>query len=105
MPSAPTGKPKPPCLGAACFRMKLLRLLLAVIRQNPIASLRELGTILLQAVQDDQVGLIHHRSAIFLHVVRAGLLLLRRSAVLLLLSNRPAGDRQRQQSGYQERFT
>jgi hypothetical protein len=86
------------------FEEGFLRLLLTVIGQDLITSLGELGAILLQAVQNDEVGVVHHRTAEFLDVVSAGLLLLRRSATLLL-GDGPAGDRQRQQSGYQESFT
>jgi hypothetical protein len=106
MPSARTDKRGPPPeTGAAGFRKQLLGLLLAVIGQDLIASLGELGAILLQAAQNDKVGVVHHRTAEFLDVVSAGLLLLWRSAALLLLGDGPAGDRQRQQSGYQESFT
>ena len=87
------------------FEEGFLRLLLTVIGQDLITSLGELGAILLQAVQNDEVGVVHHCTAEFLDVVSAGLLLLRRSAALLLLGDGPAGDRQRQQSGYQESFT
>jgi hypothetical protein len=87
------------------FEGDFLRLLLAVIGQDLITSLGELGAILLQAAQNDEVGVVHHSTAEFLDVVSAGLLLLRRSAALLLLGDGPAGDRQRQQSGYQESFT
>ena len=105
MPSARTDKRAPPPeTGAAGFKRELLGLLLAVIGQDLITSLGELGAILLQAAQNDKVGVVHHRAAEFLDVVSAGLLLLRRSATLLL-GDGPAGDRQRQQSGYQESFT
>jgi hypothetical protein len=87
------------------FEDGFLRLLLTVIGQDLITSLGQLGAILLQAAQNDEVGVVHHRTAEFLDVVGAGLLLLRRSATLLLLGDGPAGDRQRQQSGYQESFT
>jgi len=105
MPSARTDKRAPPPeTGAAGFKRELLGLLLAVIGQDLITSLGELGAILLQAAQNDEVGVVHYRTAEFLDVVSAGLLLLRRSATLLL-GDGPAGDRQRQQSGYQESFT
>jgi hypothetical protein len=81
--------------GAVGFRIKLLGFLLTVIGQDLIAGLGELGTNLLQAVQNDEVGIVHHRAAKFLNVVSAGLLLLRRSAALLLLGDGPTGDRQR----------
>src|SRR3569832_1035684 len=80
-------------------------LLLAVVGQNLVAGFGQLGSVLLQAVQNDKVVLIHHRAAEFLNVVGTGLLLFRRSAVLLLLGHGSGRDRQRQQSSYQESFT
>ena len=50
-------------------------------------------------------GVVHHRTTVFLDVVGTGLLLLGRSAVLLLLGHGSGGDRQRQQSSYEESFT
>jgi len=91
--------------GGGAFEGGFLRLLLAVTDEDLITSLGELGPVLLQAVQNDEVGVVHHRTTEFLHVVSASLLLLRRSAALLLLGDGPAGDRQRQQSGDEERFT
>jgi hypothetical protein len=88
----------------AGFPKWLLRLLLAVINQNLIARLCQLGAVLLQAVQNGEVVLVHHCTAEFLNVMGAGFLLLGRSA-MLLLGHCAGGDRQRQQSGYEERFT
>ena len=65
---------------------RYLGLLLPVVGQNLVAGLGQLGTVLLKAVQNDEVAVIHHRATVFLHVVGTGLLLLGRSAVLLLLS-------------------
>jgi hypothetical protein len=99
------GEAAPGEQGRPDFESSALRVLLAVVDQNLVAGLGQLGAVLLQAVQDNEVGLSHHRTAELLHVVSAGLLLLRRPAVLLLLGNGCAGDRKRQQSGYQESLT
>src|SRR5579872_3202047 len=82
---------RPPGTGSGLFSRQLLRLLLAVVDQNLVAGLGELGTILLQAVQDNQIRLIHDRATVLLHVMSTGLLLLRRSAVLI--GERRSGDR------------
>jgi hypothetical protein len=87
------------------FEEGFLRLLLAVTDQNLIAGLGQLGAILLQAVQNDEVGVVHHRTAEFLNVMGTGFLLLDRSAMLLLLGHSPGRNRQRQQGGNEERFT
>jgi hypothetical protein len=86
------------------FEGDFLRLLLAVIGQDLITSLGELGAILLQAAQNDEVGVVHYRTAEFLDVVSAGFLLLRRAAALLL-GDGTGRDRQRQQGDYQDQFT
>src|SRR5579872_3645226 len=92
MLSAGMAKTKPPPgTGSGLFSRQLLRLLLAVVDQNLVAGLGELGTILLQAVQDNQIRLIHDRATVLLHVMSTGLLLLRRSAVLI--GERRSGDR------------
>src|ERR1700758_1247024 len=59
---------------------RYLGLLLPVVGQNLVAGLGQLGTVLLKAVQNDEVAVIHHRATVFLHVVGTGLLLLGRSA-------------------------
>jgi hypothetical protein len=74
------------------FEGGILRLLLPVIGENLIAGLGELGTILLQAVQNGEVRFVHHRTAEFLNVVSAGFLLLRRAATLLLLGDGAGRD-------------
>ena len=58
--------------------------LLPVAFQHLVAGRRDLRTILLQAGQDGEIALIDHRAAEALHVTGASLLLLRRSAALLL---------------------
>jgi hypothetical protein len=87
------------------FEEGFLRLLLTVTDKNLIAGLGQLGPVLLQAVQNDEVGVVHHRTAEFLNVMGTGFLLLGRSAVLLLLGHSPGRNRQRQQGGNEERFT
>ncbi len=74
----------------------LSRRLLPVVYQNLIAGLGQFGTILLQAGQNSQVVLIHHRTTMPLNIVSAGLLLLRRAATLLLrlIGDGPGGNRQ-----------
>jgi hypothetical protein len=76
--------------------------LLAVTHQDLIAGMGQLGAILLQAAQNGQIRFVHDGAAVLLNVVSTSLLLLRRSTTLLLLGQRRAGNRQRQQSGYQE---
>src|SRR5258708_17498141 len=58
--------------------------LLAVGFQHLVAGRRDLGAVLLQAGQDGEIALIDHRAAEALHVTGTGLLLLGRSAALLL---------------------
>ena len=58
--------------------------LLAVVFQHLIAGRRDLGAVLLQAGQNGEIALIDHRAAEALNVARAGLLLFRRAAALLL---------------------
>jgi hypothetical protein len=87
------------------FEGGFLRLLLAVTDEDLIAGLGQLGTILLKAAQNGKVGFVHDRTAVFLHIMGTGFLLLGRSAVCLLLGHSPGRDRQRQQSGDEERFT
>src|SRR3954468_7671657 len=58
--------------------------LLPVAFQHLVAGRRDLGTILLKARQDCEIALVDHRAAEALHVARTSLLLLRRSAALLL---------------------
>ena len=58
--------------------------LLPVIFQDLIAGPGQLGTILLQAGQDDEIALIDDLAAVALNVARTGRLLLRRAATLLL---------------------
>src|SRR5579883_1811725 len=75
------------------------RRLLAVVCQNLTAGFGQFGPILLQAVQDDQVGLIHERPTILLDIVCAGFLLFGRAApfllwALLLLGEGGCGDGQ-----------
>lgn len=71
------------------------RSLLSVSFQHRIARGGNLRTILLQARQNREVTLIHHRAAMALHVARASLLLLLRAAALRgdLLGESPIGKR------------
>src|SRR5665213_1966397 len=78
--------------------------LLPVAHQDLIAGRAQLGTILLQAGQNDEVALIHEGAAKFLDIARTSLLLLLRAAVPLLRES-AGGDRQRQQAKCQEKFT
>jgi len=88
-------------IGRKIGRSRLQPPLLPVIHQNLIAGRGELGAVLLQAGQNGQVTLVHDGSTIFLNIVGAGLLFLRRAASLLLwLGNGPGG--QRQQREYQD---
>lgn len=87
------------------FEEGFLRLLLTVTDKDLIAGLGQLGPVLLQAVQNGDVAVVHHRTAEFLNVMGTGFLLLGRSAVLLLLGHSPGRNRQRQQGGNEERFT
>jgi len=59
--------------------------LLPVVLQNLVAGGADLGTMFLEAGQDGEIALIDDRTAELLDVTGAGLLLLRRSAALLLL--------------------
>ena len=79
--------------------------LLTVTHQDLIAGRGQFGAIFLKAGQNGQVGFIHDGTTVFLDIPRARLLLLRRSAMLLLLGHGSAGNGQRQQSDYQRKFT
>src|SRR5262245_12883313 len=80
--------------------------LLVVGLQDLIASLRDLGPVLLQAGQNREIALIDDRTAELLHVARAGLLLFGRAASLLgLLGERRGRKRCRQQGESEEIFT
>ena len=101
---APRQTPAAPGNGRRqAFEGGSLGVLLAVIDQDLIAGLGQLGAILLKAIQNGEVRFVHDGTAKFLNVVSAGLLLLRRSAMLLLLGDGRTRDRQRHQSDYQER--
>ena len=58
-------------------------MLLTVVGQHLAAGFSQLRTILLKARQNDEVALVHQRSAETRDVARAGLLLIRRAATLL----------------------
>jgi hypothetical protein len=77
--------------------------LLPVVFQHLIARPGQLGTILLQAGQDDEIALIDDLAAVALNVARTGRLLLRRAAALLL-GDGTGGKRYRQQDKCQEKF-
>src|ERR1700712_3645466 len=76
--------------------------LLAVVLQHHVASLGQLGAVLLQAGENSEVALIDHRTAVTLNIPGTGRLLLGRSATLL--RDGGGGDRQGQQDQSQERF-
>src|SRR6185436_19629190 len=78
--------------------------LLAVALQNLVAGGTDLGTMLLEAGQDGEIAMVDHRTAELLHVTGAGLLLLRRSAALLL-GEGSGRSRDRQQGECEEKFT
>jgi hypothetical protein len=80
------------------------RSLLPVVLENLVAGSAYLGTMFLQARQDGEIALIDHRTAEFLHVAGAGLLLFRRSAALLL-GDGSRRNRDRQQCECKEKFT
>src|SRR3954452_16892605 len=58
--------------------------LLTVVGQHLTTGFRQLRTILLKACQNDEIALVHQRSAKTRDVARARLLLIRRTATLLL---------------------
>jgi hypothetical protein len=76
--------------------------LLAVVLQHHVASLGQLGAVLLQAGENGEVALIDHRTAVTLNIAGTGRLLLGRSATLL--RDGGGGDRHGQQDQSQERF-
>src|SRR5471032_1533628 len=92
-----------PMASGSCEIGPAMAPLLPVAHQHLIASLGQLGAILLQAGQDDEVALIDHRAAETLNVARTGFLLLRRAAALLLLGDRSGGNRERQQDECREK--
>ena len=59
------------------------RALLAVVLENLVAGRADLRPVFLEARQDGEVALVDDRTAVFLDVAGAGLLLVRRSAPLL----------------------
>jgi hypothetical protein len=77
--------------------------LLPVVFQYLLAGLGQFGPILLKARQHREVALIDHRAAVALNVTRTGRLFFRRTAALLL-GDGSAGNRQRQQDEWQEKF-
>src|SRR4051794_10611023 len=78
--------------------------LLTVVGQHLAAGFRQLRTILLKARQNDEVALVHQRSAKPRHVARARLLLIGRTATLLL-GNGAGRDRYSQQRKRKEKFS
>ena len=56
--------------------------LLAVTLEHLVAGRADLGAVLLQAGQNDEIALIDHGTAVALHVARTGLLFLGRAAWL-----------------------
>jgi hypothetical protein len=98
---APAIKPE---MGSPRRLAKESRSLLPVVLENLVAGSAYLGTMFLQARQDGEIALIDHRTAEFLHVAGAGLLLFRRSAALLL-GNGSRRNRDRQQGECKEKFT
>src|SRR5258708_33804337 len=80
------------------------RRLLAVVLEHQIAGRADLRTILLQARQNGEIALVDNRAAETLHVAGTRLLLVRRSAALLL-SEGIRRNRDRQHGERQEKFT
>src|SRR4051812_4209824 len=79
---------------SARFDGQRLRLL-AVVLQNLVAGLADLGAVFLETRQDGEVALIDHRAAELLHVAVTGLLLFRRSAACRLLGEGSRRNRDR----------
>jgi len=74
-----------------------------VILQHLIAGGADLGTVLLQTRQNDEIALVDHRTAEALHVARTSPLLFRRAAHAL--SGGGSGKRKRRQGDREEKFT
>src|ERR1700754_1268446 len=77
--------------------------LLSVVDQHLVAGLSQLRTIFLQARQNDEVALVHQRSAKTRHIARACFLLIGRTATLLL-GDGAGRDRYSQQRERKEKF-
>src|SRR5262245_62169741 len=77
--------------------------LLSVTLEHLVAGSADLGAVLLQAGQDDEIALIDHRTAMALHVARAGLLVVGGAALRLGESSGRNGKREQSES--QESFT
>src|SRR6476469_9588831 len=86
-------------------RTDVSRALLAVVLENLVAGRADLGAIFLEARQDGEVALVDDRAAVLLDVAGTGLLLVRRSAALLLLGEGSGRSRERQQGECEEKFT
>jgi hypothetical protein len=81
------GRPPKPVAGRLAAALIGAFDLLTVAHQYLIAGRVQLGAILLQTRQNDEIALIDHRAAEALDVARTGLLLLRCTAALLLLGD------------------
>src|SRR5258705_9988756 len=77
--------------------------LLAVVLEDLVAGCTYLGSMFLEARQNGEVALVDHRAAVLLDVAGTGLLLLRRSAALLLLGEGFRRSRDRQQGECEEK--
>jgi hypothetical protein len=78
---------------------------LPVVLENLVAGGADLGTMFLETGQDGEIALVDHRTAELLHVAGTGLLLLSRSAALLLLGKGFRRSRDGQQGECEEKFT
>jgi hypothetical protein len=76
-----------------------------VALQHLIAGGADFRTVLLQAGENGEIALIHHRPTVALHVADAGLLFIGRAAARLLLGDGIRRNRGRQQEKSQESFT
>jgi len=82
MPSGNSQPSAAPFQGSRQERPRgILAGLLAVAFQNLVARFGQLGAIVFEAGQDDEIGLIHDRATELLHIMSAGFLLLRRAAM------------------------
>ena len=87
------------------WRTDASRALLAVVLENLVAGRADLGPMFLEARQNGEVALVDDRAAVLLDVAGTGLLLVCRSAALLLLGEGPGRSRERQQGECEEKFT
>ena len=77
--------------------------LLTVVGQHLVAGFSQLRTVLLQTSQNDEVALVHQRSAKTRDVARARFLLIWRATALL--GDGAGRDRNRQQRERKENFS